>query len=33
MIRLKVGLVLYDGETSVPFGEHLFAAPVSALWS
>lgn len=31
--RLKLGLVLYDGETSVPFGERLVAAPVSALWS
>jgi predicted AAA+ superfamily ATPase len=31
--RLKLGLVLYDGETSVPFGERLFAAPVSALWT
>lgn len=31
--RLKLGLVLYDGETSVPFGERLFAAPLSALWT
>lgn len=31
--RLKLGLVLYDGETSVPFGDRLLAAPVSALWS
>jgi predicted AAA+ superfamily ATPase len=31
--RLKLGLVLYDGETSVPFGERLFAAPISTLWS
>jgi len=23
----------YDGETSVPFGERLFAAPISTLWS
>lgn len=28
----KLGIVLYDGETIVPFGERLFAAPVSALW-
>ena len=31
--RLKLGLVLYDGEASVPFGERLVAAPVSALWT
>jgi uncharacterized protein len=29
---LKVGLVLYDGDQVVPFGERLFAAPVSCLW-
>jgi hypothetical protein len=28
----KLGLVLYDGERSVPFGDRLFAAPVSCLW-
>jgi uncharacterized protein len=31
--QLQLGLVLYDSETSVPFGERLFAAPISALWS
>jgi hypothetical protein len=31
--RLKLGLVLYDGEISVPFGERLFAAPISTLWN
>lgn len=31
--RFQLGLVLYDGETSVPFGDRLFAAPVSALWT
>lgn len=31
--RFKLGLVLYDGETSVPFGERLFAGPISALWT
>jgi len=30
--RLKLGLVLYDGELTVPFGKGLFAAPISALW-
>jgi len=31
--EFKLGAVLYDGETTVPFGNHLFAAPVSCLWS
>lgn len=26
------GVVLYDGETTVPFGRRLFAAPLSCLW-
>jgi hypothetical protein len=30
---LKLGVVLYDGETIVPFGDRLFAAPISCLWS
>ena len=30
--RFKLGVVLYDGETVVPFGPHLFAAPVSCVW-
>jgi len=28
----KLGLVLYDGENSAPFGTRLFAAPLSCLW-
>ena len=28
----QAGIVLYDGETVVPFGRRLFAAPVSCLW-
>ena len=28
-----LGLVLYDHETAVPFGERLVAVPISALWS
>jgi uncharacterized protein len=28
----KLGLVLYDGDTLVPFGRRLFAAPLSCLW-
>jgi predicted AAA+ superfamily ATPase len=28
----KLGLVLYDGDTVVPFGRRLFAAPLSCLW-
>ena len=28
----KLGVVLYDGDATVPFGDRLFAAPVSCLW-
>ena len=31
--RFVLGLVLHDHEHTVPFGERLFAAPISALWS
>lgn len=31
--RLKLGLVLYDSDTAVPFGDRLLAAPISALWA
>ena len=31
--RFVQGLVLYDHEQTVPFGDRLAAAPVSALWS
>ena len=27
----RCGIVLYDGDTALPFGEHLFAVPVSQL--
>lgn len=27
------GIVLYDGDAVLPFGDNLFAAPLSALWS
>lgn len=27
------GVVLYDGDTVIPFGDKLIAAPISALWS
>lgn len=30
--RFILGLVLYDHDAMVPFGERLFAAPISALW-
>ena len=30
--RLAAGLVLYDGETSAPFGDGLFAVPIRRLW-
>jgi hypothetical protein len=28
----RAGVVLYDGETSVSFGDRMYAAPVRALW-
>lgn len=28
----KLGVVLYDGEGVVPFGDRMWAAPVSCLW-
>lgn len=31
--RLARGIVLYDGETTAPFGDKLWAVPVTALWS
>ena len=31
--RFTAGVVLYDGENSVRFGESLFAVPIKALWS
>jgi predicted AAA+ superfamily ATPase len=30
--RFTMGLVLYDHDTVVPFGERLYAAPLSSLW-
>jgi uncharacterized protein len=29
---LKLGVLLYDGDTAVPFGEHLWAAPIGCLF-
>ncbi len=29
----KRGLVLYDGEITVPFGDRMFATPISSLWA
>jgi hypothetical protein len=31
--RFTAGVVLHDGEVSIPFGEGLFAVPLSRLWS
>lgn len=31
--QFTLGIVLYDHSTIVPFGERLFAVPISALWS
>ena len=30
--RLVAGVVLYDGEAVVPFGQGLYAVPLSRLW-
>jgi uncharacterized protein len=30
--RFKLGVVLYDHDTLLPFGERMYAAPISALW-
>ncbi|MBI4292649.1 MAG: ATP-binding protein [Betaproteobacteria bacterium] len=30
--NFKLGVVLYDGENIVPFGRHMFAAPMSCVW-
>ncbi len=30
--NLMQGIVLYDGEETVPFGDRLFAVPLSSLW-
>jgi predicted AAA+ superfamily ATPase len=31
--RFVLGVVLYDSDTIVPFGERLAAAPISCLWN
>lgn len=31
--KFAAGVVLYDGESIVRFGERLFAVPVSQLWT
>lgn len=30
--RFAAGVVLYDGETTAPFGDQLFAVPIRSLW-
>jgi hypothetical protein len=30
--KFACGLVLYDHDKTVPFGERLFATPLSVLW-
>jgi predicted AAA+ superfamily ATPase len=30
--RFRAGVVLYDGETLAPFGDGLYAVPISCLW-
>ena len=31
--RFKIGILLYTGEHTTPFGENLFAVPISTLWA
>ena len=31
-LRFAAGVVLYDGESAVGFGDSLFAVPIRALW-
>jgi len=31
--KFAYGLVLYDGDTIVPFGSRLAAVPISCLWN
>ncbi len=30
--RFTAGVVLYDGETTLPFGDGLYAVPIRSLW-
>jgi uncharacterized protein len=30
--RLRVGIVVYTGQRTLPFGERLFAVPLEGLW-
>ncbi|WP_208599794.1 hypothetical protein [Desulfomicrobium norvegicum] len=30
--RFVAGVVMYDGEAVVPFGNQLYAVPISGLW-
>ena len=30
--NFKLGLVLYDSENTIPFGDNMFAAPISCIW-
>lgn len=31
--NFKLGLVMYDGDQVIPFGDRMFAVPISSLWS
>ncbi len=31
--RFAMGLVLHDHDKTIPFGEHMYAAPISSLWA
>jgi uncharacterized protein len=30
--RIAAGVVLHDGEATVPFGDGMFAVPIRTLW-
>lgn len=30
--RFKLGVLLYDGDQTLPFGDGIWAAPISTLW-
>ena len=31
--RFAMGLVLHDHDKTIPFGENMYAAPISSLWA
>jgi len=31
--RFKLGVLFYDGDQTLPFGDDIWAVPISTLWS